>query len=59
MPRVATKLTPTKSGGWFARKRIPEDVQETYVKLYRVQWEERLTLTPMCLQRRERATAIG
>jgi hypothetical protein len=47
MPRVATKLTPTKSGGWYARKRIPEDVQNAYAKLYVVQWEERLTLMPM------------
>jgi integrase len=47
MPRVATKLTPTKSGGWYARKRIPEDVQDAYGKLYGVQWEERLTLGPM------------
>ena len=47
MPRVATKLTPTKSGGWFARKRIPEDVQDAYAKLYGVHWEERLTLGPM------------
>ena len=47
MPRVATKLTPTKSGGWYARKRIPEDVQDAYAKLYSVQWEERLTLGPM------------
>jgi hypothetical protein len=36
MPRVATKLSPTKSGGWFARKRIPADVQDDYEKLYRV-----------------------
>jgi hypothetical protein len=47
MPRVATKLTSTKSGGWYARKRIPEDVQDAYAKLYGVQWEERLTLAAM------------
>lgn len=47
MPRVATKLTTTRSGGWYARKRIPEDVQDAYLKLYGVQWEERLTLAPM------------
>jgi integrase len=47
MPRVATKLTPTKSGGWFARKRIPEDVQDAYEKLYGVRWEERLALPPI------------
>jgi hypothetical protein len=47
MPRLATKLPPTNSGGWFARKRIPEDVQDAYEKLYDVRWEERLTLEPM------------
>jgi hypothetical protein len=47
MPRVATKLSSSKSGGWFARKRIPEDVQDAYEKLYGVRWEERLTLEPM------------
>jgi hypothetical protein len=47
MPRVATKLTPTKTGGWYARKRVPEDVQDVYAKLYGVQWEDRLTLPSM------------
>lgn len=47
MPRVATKLSPTKSGGWFARKRIPKDIQDAYEKLYGIRWEERLTLEPM------------
>lgn len=47
MPRVATKLTPNNSGGWFARKRIPEDVRGAYGNLYGVTWEERLTLGPM------------
>src|SRR6516164_3033388 len=47
MPRVATRLTPTSSGGWFARKRIPEDVKDTYAKLYGVLWEARLVLEPM------------
>src|SRR6516225_6211027 len=47
MPRVATKLTPTSSGGWFARKRVPEDVRHAYAKLYGVQWEARLVLEPM------------
>ena len=54
MPRVATKLTPTKGGGFTARKRIPEDVQDDYERLYDVRWEARLTIdpgTPMVLAR--------
>jgi integrase len=47
MPRVATKLTPTKSGGFFARKRIPPDVQAAYQRLYGVRWEERLNTGPV------------
>ena len=43
MPRVATKLTPNKSGCFFARKRIPEDVQEEYFHLYGVKWEARFS----------------
>jgi len=46
MARVATKLTPTKSGGFTARKRIPEDVQAAYQEHYEVRWEERLTIAP-------------
>jgi hypothetical protein len=46
MPRVATKLTPTKSGGFAGRKRIPEDVQSDYVRLYGVQWEARFNAPP-------------
>ena len=46
MPRVATKLTPTKSGGFTARKRIPEDAQADYERLYDVKWETRLTIAP-------------
>ena len=42
MPRVAIKLSPTKSGGFIARKRIPADVQSEYQRLYGVEWEERL-----------------
>jgi hypothetical protein len=44
MPRVATKLTPTKGGGFTARKRIPEDVQNEYERLHRVRWEARLRI---------------
>jgi hypothetical protein len=44
MPRVATKLTPTKGGGFTARKRIPEDVQADYERLYGVRWEARLSI---------------
>jgi integrase len=43
MPRVATKLTPNKSGCFFARKRIPEDVQAEYFRLYGVKWEARFS----------------
>ena len=46
MPRVATKLTPTHSGGFVARKRIPEDAQNEYVRLYGVQWEARFRAPP-------------
>ena len=46
MPRVATKLTPTKGGGFTARKRIPEDVQADYERLYGVRWEARLSIDP-------------
>jgi integrase len=54
MPRVATKLTPTKGGGFVARKRIPEDAQEEYARLYGVQWEARFRApsgTPIMLAR--------
>ena len=46
MPRVATKLTPTKGGGFTARKRIPEDAQAEYERLYGVKWEARLSIGP-------------
>jgi hypothetical protein len=46
MPRVATKLAPTRSGGFVARKRIPKDVQEEYERLYGVQWEARFKAPP-------------
>jgi hypothetical protein len=46
MPRVAMKLTPTKSGGFVARKRIPEDAQEEYARLYEVRWEARFKAPP-------------
>jgi hypothetical protein len=54
MPRVATKLTPTKSGGFSARKRIPADVQDEYALLYGVHWEARFKApagTPIGLAR--------
>jgi integrase len=47
MPRAATKLMPAANGGWIARKRIPEDVQDAYQKLYKVRWEERFHCGPM------------
>jgi hypothetical protein len=46
MARVATKLTPTQSGGFTARKRIPGDVQAEYQERYGVKWEARLTIEP-------------
>jgi integrase len=46
MARVATKLTPSKSGGFTARKRIPEDVQAEYLERYGVRWEARLSVDP-------------
>jgi integrase len=49
MPRVATKLTPTAEGGWFARKRIPSDVQDAYHARHGQRWEERFNSGPMAL----------
>src|SRR5947207_3346901 len=46
MPRVATTLKPTASGGFVARKRIPADVQEEYHRTYGVAWEERFNTGP-------------
>jgi hypothetical protein len=46
MPRVATKLVPNKSGAFVARKRIPEDVQAEYERLYGVKWEARFITSP-------------
>ena len=46
MPRVANKLTPTKGGGFTARKRIPEDAQGEYERLHGVRWEARLSIAP-------------
>jgi hypothetical protein len=47
MPRGPTKLEPTPDGGWKARKRIPEDVQDAYEMLYGVRWEARFRCGPM------------
>jgi integrase len=47
MPRVANRLIPTAEGGWTARKRIPEDAQDAYEKLYGVRWEARFRCGPM------------
>jgi hypothetical protein len=46
MSRVATNLTPTKGGGFTARKRIPDDAQADYERLYGVRWEARLSIDP-------------
>jgi integrase len=42
-------MTPTAEGGFSARKRIPEDVQDGYEKLYGVRWEERFNSGPVPL----------
>ena len=60
MARVSTTLTPRKSGGFTARKRIPEDVQADYERLYGVKWEARLSIDQghrRCL--RVQSTASG
>ena len=49
MVRVATKLTPAKSGGFTARKRIPVDVQDAYKRLYGKRCEERFNSGPASL----------
>jgi hypothetical protein len=49
MPRVATKLTPAKHGGFTARKRIPVDVQDAYERLYGKRCEERFNSGPVAL----------
>jgi hypothetical protein len=46
MPRVSTKLTPTKSGGFTARKRIPADCQDEHERLHGLRWEVRLSIAP-------------
>ncbi len=40
MPRVAIKLTPKQTGGFSARKRIPQDVRAEYERLYTISSEE-------------------
>jgi len=49
MPRLATKLTPTASGGFVARKVIPHDVRDQYAKRYGQRTEERLNTGPMAI----------
>jgi integrase len=39
-----TSLNRMKNGEFVARKGIPADVREAYARLYKVSWEERLTL---------------
>jgi integrase len=56
MSRVAIKLSPSKRGGFFARKRIPEDVRADYARLHGAGWEERFISkpnTPLATVRRE------
>ena len=40
MPRVAIKLTPKATGGFSARKRVPNDVRQQYQLLYGKSSEE-------------------
>ena len=47
MPRLATKLLPTKKGGFVARKVIPFDVRKEYARLYGQRTEERLNTGPL------------
>jgi hypothetical protein len=47
MARVSTKLAPTASGGFRARKRIPADAQDAYERLYGVRWEALFHCEPM------------
>jgi integrase len=47
MARVSTKLAPTASGGFRARKRIPGDAQDAYERLYGVRWEALFHCEPM------------
>jgi integrase len=47
MPRVASKpLTTNRDGSFSKRKRIPEDVQDAYAKLYGKRCEERFNSGP-------------
>ena len=47
MPRSASKLAPTREGGFIARKVVPFDVRNNYAKLYGQRTEERLNTGPM------------
>ena len=44
MPRVAIKITARKSGGFSARKRIPQDVRADYLRLWDKSSEEWLSI---------------
>ena len=43
------KMTPTAEGGWTARKRIPGDVGDDYLRLYGKKHEERFNSGPVPL----------
>jgi integrase len=47
LPQSASKLSPTREGGFIARKVIPFDVRHEYAKLYGKRTEERLNTGPM------------
>jgi integrase len=47
LPRPASKLAPTREGGFVARKVIPFDVRSDYAKLYGQRTEERLNTGPI------------
>jgi integrase len=47
MPRVVIKISPKRSGGWTARKRIPKDVSAEYSRLYGQSSEAWFSVGPM------------
>jgi hypothetical protein len=47
MPRVANKLSTNQDSSFSGRKRIPQDVQDAYAKVYGIGWEERFNRGPV------------
>jgi integrase len=56
MPRVAIKLTPKPTGGFSARKRIPQDVRVEYERLYNISSEEWFSSGPVTAAEARRTT---